>query len=315
MKDNVDIDEKAESEDGLPHREEYLFSDAGENDNQVSTPDASTDIGINADTVADADPVMSADTVADADPVISADTAADADPVMSADTVTDTDTGLADNTSADFGAGTAENPGFDSSADETEHENGPAKIRMELYDWLQCIVSAVICGIFIFVFIGRTIGVEGDSMRQTLHWNDRIIMSNLFYTPKNGDIIVFRAPSDVFGGTPLVKRVIAVAGQTIDINFDTGEVFVDGVVLDEPYINEPTYNRINFHGPELVPDGYVFVMGDNRNHSSDSRDSRVGMVDTRYILGKVLFIAIPGQDDFSPRDWSRIGLVNGRRSA
>lgn len=183
------------------------------------------------------------------------------------------------------------------------------KIRMELYDWIQCIVSAVICGIFIFVFIGRTIGVEGDSMRQTLHWNDRIIMSNLFYTPKNGDIIVFRAPSDVFGGTPLVKRVIAVAGQTIDIDFDTGEVFVNNIRLDEPYINEPTHNRLSFQGPVVVPDGFVFVMGDNRNHSSDSRDSRVGLVDTRYILGKVLFIVIPGADDYTPRDWSRIGRV------
>ena len=204
-----------------------------------------------------------------------------------------------------------DNVDIDGKTENTEQDGRPGKIRMELYDWLQCVVSAVICGIFIFVFIGRTIGVEGDSMRQTLHWNDRIIMSNLFYTPKNGDIIVFRAPSEVFGGTPLVKRVIAVAGQTIDINFDTGDVYVDGVLLDEPYINEPTTNRLNFQGPEVVPDGYVFVMGDNRNHSSDSRDSRVGMVDTRYILGKVLFIAIPGQDDYAPRDWSRFGPVNG----
>ena len=184
-----------------------------------------------------------------------------------------------------------------------------SKIRMELYDWLQCIVSAVICGIFLFVFVGRTIGVEGDSMRQTLHWNDRIIVSNFFFTPKNGDVVVFRAPTDAFGATPLVKRVIAVAGQTIDINFETGDVSVDGVVLNEPYINEVTTNRLAFQGPVTVPAGCVFVMGDNRNHSSDSRDLRVGMVDTRYILGKVLFIAIPGADNFSPREWSRIGRV------
>ena len=185
--------------------------------------------------------------------------------------------------------------------------------RMELYDWLQCIVSAIICGIFIFVFFGRTIGVEGESMRQTLHWNDRVIMSNLFYMPwsgpKNGDIVIFRSPSDSFGGTPLVKRVIAVENQTIDINFETGEVLVDGVVIDEPYISEPTRSRLDFNGPLLVPHGHVFVMGDNRNSSSDSRDNRVGMVDTRYILGKVLFIAIPGGDASNQRDWQRFGVV------
>jgi len=198
------------------------------------------------------------------------------------------------------------------SESEDDPDAGASKVRMELYDWLQCIVSAVLCGIFIFVFFGRTIGVEGDSMRQTLHWNDRVIMMNLFYSPKNGDIVVFKSPSDAFGGTPLVKRVIAVEGQTIDIDFDTGEVYVNGVIQTEPYINELTHSRLSFEGPVIVPDGHVFVMGDNRNHSSDSRDtSRVGMVDTRYILGKVLFILIPGQDEFSARDWRRIGSVYG----
>ena len=192
-----------------------------------------------------------------------------------------------------------------------EYSNEKNKTRMELYDWMQCIVSAIICGIFIFVFIGRTIGVEGNSMLKTLHWNDRVIMSGLFYSPKNGDIVIFRPPTEAFGDTPLVKRVIAVEGQTIDINFDTGEVFVDGVVIEEErYINEPTYSRMSFAGPSIVPKGHVFVMGDNRNHSSDSRDSRVGMVDTRYILGKVLFLLIPGEISSSTRDWSRIGFVS-----
>ena len=188
--------------------------------------------------------------------------------------------------------------------------SGDKKAKMELYDWMQCVVSAVLCAIFIFVFIGRTIGVEGISMEKTLHWNDRVILSGLFYTPKNGDIVIFRPPTDAFGGTPLVKRVIAVAGQTIDIDFDTGDVIVDGIVLDEErYINEPTHNRINFSGPLTVPEGCVFVMGDNRNHSSDSRDVRIGFVDTRYILGKVLFLFIQGDNESSPRDMSRIGFV------
>ena len=200
----------------------------------------------------------------------------------------------------------------DDEGDEGEQEpvDQENKLRMEIYDWLQCIVSAIICGIFIFVFIGRTIGVDGNSMMQTLHNNDRVIMSNFFYTPKQGDIIVFQTSTDSFGGTPLVKRVIAVAGQTIAIDFQTGDVFVDGKLQDEPYINELTHTRIHFSGEETVPEGCVFVMGDNRNHSSDSRDSRVGMVDTRYILGRVLVVAIPGADEQNPRDWSRLGATH-----
>ena len=198
---------------------------------------------------------------------------------------------------------------LEENSDGFDPDDPSNKARMELYDWLQCIVSAIICGIFIFVFVGRTIGVDGRSMVQTLHDKDRVIMTNLFYTPRNGDIVVFQAHSDSFGGTPLVKRIIAIAGQTIDIDFETGDVFIDGAVISEPYINEITHNRHNFSGPMTIPDGFVFVMGDNRNGSTDSRDSKVGLVDTRYILGRVLFIAIPGADDMNQRDWRRIGLT------
>jgi len=206
---------------------------------------------------------------------------------------------------AEPGMGDNYEPGGDDDADKKNENKG----KMELYDWMQCAVSAIIFAIFVFVFIGRTIGVEGHSMLQTLHSNDRVVISGLFYTPKNGDIIIFRPPTEAFGNTPLVKRVVATEGQTLDINFETGDVIVDGVILDEPYINAPTNNRLNFTGPVTVPDGHVFVMGDNRNNSSDSRDSRIGMVDTRYILGKVLFMIIPGVEDSNPRDWSRIGSV------
>jgi len=189
-----------------------------------------------------------------------------------------------------------------------KNEETEWRVRMELYDWLQCIVTAIICGVLIFVFIGRTISVDGRSMMQTLQHSDRVIMSNLNYTPSNGDIIVFQAPSDTFD-YPLVKRVIATAGQTVDIDFDSGDVFVNGVLTDEPYINTLTTSQHDFREPVTIPRGYVFVMGDNRNSSTDSRDNIVGLVDTRYILGKVLFILIPGIDDFGHRDWSRFGLT------
>jgi len=189
-----------------------------------------------------------------------------------------------------------------------EAEAKRERVRMELYDWLQCIVTAIICGVLIFIFLGRTIGVDGRSMLQTLHHSDRVIISNLLYTPDNGDIIVFHSPSEQFE-FPLVKRVIAKAHQTVDIDFENGEVNVDGVILREPYISALTTARHDFKGPVTVPAGFVFVLGDNRNSSTDSRDDVVGLVDTRYILGKVLFVLIPGADEYGNRDWDRFGLV------
>ena len=189
-----------------------------------------------------------------------------------------------------------------------EEPDDSAKSRLELYDWLQCIVSAVLCGILLFVFVGRVIGVDGSSMFDTLHDTDRVFMTDLFFKPEYGDIVVFH--SDAYGDIPLVKRVIAVAGQTIDINFDTSEVIVDGVVLQEDYIYEEILtSRQDFFGPVTVPDGFLFVMGDNRNGSRDSRSDAVGLVDTRDILGKVLLITIPGKTEHEPRDWSRFGSV------
>lgn len=182
-----------------------------------------------------------------------------------------------------------------------------SNVKMELYDWLQCIVSAILCGILIFVFVGRIIGVDGTSMLQTLQDQDKVIMSNLFFTPSYGDIVVIK--TEAFGDTPIVKRVIATAGQQIDIDFSTGKVTVDGKELQEPYINDLTRRRENFQGPVTVPEGKIFVMGDNRNASTDSRSSYVGMVDTRQILGKVLLVLIPGKNQDGTRTWSRIGSV------
>lgn len=187
------------------------------------------------------------------------------------------------------------------------------RARMELYDWLQCIVSAILCGILIFVFVGRVIGVDGNSMLNTLRDEDKVIMSNLFYTPKYGDIVVIK--TDAFGDTPLVKRVIATEGQTIDIDFSTGEVSIDGRVIVEDYIRELTAERLDFKGPTTIPKGCVFVMGDNRNASNDSRDDLVGMVDTRQVLGKVLFILIPGQNDDGSRSWNRLGSAYKEKAA
>lgn len=164
--------------------------------------------------------------------------------------------------------------------------------RKEIYDWLQCVMAALLASVLIFVFFARMIGVVGDSMTNTLHDGDRIIISNLFYTPQQGDIVVLRKES--FREQAIVKRVIAVEGQTVSIDFDQGVVYVDGKALVEPYIREPTYTSIDFVYDEVtVPEGCVFVLGDNRNGSTDSRDNRIGFVDTRCIIGRVLFRVFP----------------------
>ena len=173
--------------------------------------------------------------------------------------------------------------------DETQKK--PTNSLSEVYDWIQSILFALVFCVLLFVFVVRLVDVVGTSMVPTLQDSDKMVVSNLFYNPKQGDIIIFKKTE--FKDEALVKRVIATEGQTIDIDFSKGIVYVDGVAMDEPYIAELTQNRIDFDGAQVVPAGCVFVMGDNRNNSSDSRDSRIGMVDKRLIIGKVLLSAFP----------------------
>ncbi len=163
--------------------------------------------------------------------------------------------------------------------------------RGEAYEWAQSLVTALVLCILVFMFVIHPVDVNGHSMNNTLYHGDKMIVSNLFYTPKQGDIVVFR--KDEYKSEALVKRIIATEGQTVEIDFEKGIVYVDGVPLDEPYIAEDTYIPLDFAGAQTVPEGCVFVMGDNRNRSTDSRKAEIGMVDTRLILGKVLYIVFP----------------------
>ena len=172
-----------------------------------------------------------------------------------------------------------------------ENEKQKNTPKQEAFDWITCVVSALVCAILIFVFVGRIIGVSGDSMKNTLLDQERIVISNLFYKPKQGDIVVLTKYS--FLDEPIVKRVIAVEGQTIDIDFDKGEVYVDGELLHEDYIAAPTHRSYDVTFPQTVPEGCVFVMGDNRNASNDSRNGELGMVDRRCIMGKAYMIILP----------------------
>ena len=163
-----------------------------------------------------------------------------------------------------------------------------AKSRAEVYDWIQCIIFALVFCVLLFVFAVRMVNVVGHSMVPTLEQSDKVVISNLFYHPKQGDVVVLR--KQTLMQEPIVKRIIATEGQTVDIDFDDGVVYVDGKALDEPYVNEPVHDRENFEGKITVPE---FVMGDNRNASTDSRDARLGCVDTRYIMGRVYFTLFP----------------------
>lgn len=163
-----------------------------------------------------------------------------------------------------------------------------------VFDTVSVVAMAVVAVAFVFVFVFRTVGVVGNSMQPTLNSGDRIVLTATYGEPEYGDIVVTCQPdsSNVIPDT-LVKRVIATEGQTVDIDFTRGKVYVDGVELDEPYIADPTRDREDFDGPVVVPAGCVFVMGDNRNHSTDSRDNRVGFIREEYIMGKALFRIAP----------------------
>lgn len=210
-------------------------------------------------------------------------------------------------------------------------ENRPARQKgkgliAELYDMLHDLIYILAAVTLLFVFVVRLVGVDGSSMVPTLQNRDFLLLeSNFLYDVEDiecGDIVVLNVPYYWERDKSLiVKRVIATEGQTVDIDYETSKVYVDGVCLQEDYINEQTLRRLwdgvlELELPATVPEGHIFVLGDNRNNSSDSRFAPVGMIDERCVLGKAWAIALPGQtkDDFgniiTPRDWSRIGLVS-----
>ena len=166
-----------------------------------------------------------------------------------------------------------------------------SKTVSNIYDIVSVVVSAVAVIAIVFTFITRVLVVSGASMNPTLNNGDTVAISSLKRSFDYGDIVIVAQPNAMH--KTLIKRVIAVGGQTVDIDSEKGIVYVDGKALDEPYVNAPVHDRENFEGKITVPKGSVFVMGDNRNASTDSRDARLGCVDTRYIMGRVYFTLFP----------------------
>ena len=178
--------------------------------------------------------------------------------------------------------------------------------------YLHDLVYLLAIMIVVLLLLFRIVVVSGSSMKDTLVDGDYLLLiSNVFYRePQRGDIVVVSKES-FDNGRPIVKRVIATEGQLVDIDFVNGIVYVDKVALDEPYLSTPTTNYEGVQFPLTVEPGCVFVMGDNREGSKDSRDPEIGLVDQREILGKVIFLLIPGDDmDRQTQDFGRIGVVS-----
>lgn len=194
------------------------------------------------------------------------------------------------------------NQDFAESLPDEEIKEKSVKGR-EWVEWIEVLSTAIIAVVIIFCFVFRIATIDGDSMNNTLHHNDRVVITNFNYTPKNGDIVVISRnvansiESQTSGNEPIIKRVIAVGGQTVNIDFkDGGKVYVDGKALKDDYISSPTINNGDVEFPLYVPEGYIFVLGDNRSESLDSRFSVIGdngLVDERYVLGRAIFRFLP----------------------
>lgn len=191
-----------------------------------------------------------------------------------------------------------------------EDEKDKETLDGVLYCWAQALIAAVVSVVLLFTFAVRLIGVSGPSMQDTLYTGDRLLVLNAAYCDfKAGDVVVINHYNAELSDT-LVKRIVAVGGQTVDVDFLNGVVYVDGQALDEPYIKEPTYTSEGMEFPLTLAEDEVFVMGDNRNRSTDSRSTTLGAVNRGYLQGKALLVLLPGKTpDTDRHDWGRIGPI------
>ncbi len=157
-----------------------------------------------------------------------------------------------------------------------------------IFDLAKTLLTAVLSLLLLMAFFLRQVTVDGPSMNDTLQHEDRLLVSCFQYTPQCGDIVI--VTHGRYLEDSIVKRVIAVAGQSIDIDNATGDVIVDGVLLKEDYILGTTRRLANSVTlPMVIPEGYVFVMGDNREHSLDSRSTTIDLIPVENIIGKAVF--------------------------
>lgn len=159
------------------------------------------------------------------------------------------------------------------------------------FEWIEAIVTAIIVVVVIFTFMFRIVTVSGPSMQNTVQDGDKVLMTDHNYEPEDGDIVIISHGEEF--SEPLIKRVIATEGQRLQIDFTSGDVYVNGKLLDEKYIKNSTITNEGGLIPSVIPAGYVFVMGDNRQNSKDSRSPEIGLIDERTILGKAQCVIYP----------------------
>ena len=176
---------------------------------------------------------------------------------------------------------------------ETEHTEKKQSDR-----WFTIFCGVMIVLLLINTFVIKLALVDGRSMYPTLQDNQLMLVFRPGYTPAGGDVVVIHTGNGIFNRDYIVKRVIATQGQNVTIDYDLDEVTVEEVTLPEPYLNFeeedpmlPRDDRAVVH--YTVPEGCVFVMGDNRNHSADSRSDKYGMIDANIIVGKVVLPVLP----------------------
>ncbi len=178
-------------------------------------------------------------------------------------------------------------------AEEIEEVKTSALLGL-FYDMVDSFKGAIIVVFIVFACFFRVLGVDGDSMYPTLKDKDWLAISGVTVNVERGDIVVVTQPWE--RNVPIIKRVIAVGGDTVDIDFERNKVYVNGTEIYEPYINEPTRVSYDVEFPITVDEGKIFVMGDNRNVSLDSRSSKIGLIDEGYILGKAFVRLYPMGD-------------------
>jgi len=201
----------------------------------------------------------------------------------------------------------------------TEEIDEEAEENSALFDWTRSAITAVLAVVLLFLFVVQLITVQGPSMQHTLYAGDKVlVVKSPLCKIEVGDVVVVHQYNAPLNDT-IIKRVIAVGGvnKTVDIDFETGTVYVDGTAIEEEYIAERTYSAEGLAFPVTLKEGELFLMGDNRNHSTDSRSTLLGVVDERYVVGEAAFVLFPGKSasylgetqGSGKREFGRIGLI------
>lgn len=192
-----------------------------------------------------------------------------------------------------------EEDGEEDGEEAASPEEAPRRPGADLFEWLQMLIGCVLAAVVLFNCLARLTRVDGSSMDNTLEHGEMMLLWSLGYQPRQGDIVVLNKTAweteQLLHNRAIVKRVIAVGGQHVRVDYDAGAVYVDGIPLNEPYIAEamtPTSGDMSVLDV-MVPEGSIYVLGDNRNNSSDSRHVALSTVDTRYVLGRALWVVFP----------------------